>query len=74
VARLAIQLKFMEKIQGVTEYNPTDTIVDVAQQLPPNSHMVMLYSPIDFQKGLTWWSGPLLRMACMSQPLFLFKF
>ena len=28
------------------------TIVDVAQQLPPKSYMVMLYSPIDSQKNL----------------------
>lgn len=34
------------KIQGLTEYDPTDTIVDVGQQLPPESYMVMLYSPI----------------------------
>jgi len=49
---LAIQLKLTKKIQGVAEYDPTDTIVDVAQQLPLNSYMVMLYSPIDSQKGL----------------------
>jgi hypothetical protein len=52
VARLAIQLKLTKKIQGVAEYDPTDTVVDVAQQLPPNSYMVMLYSPIKSQKGL----------------------
>jgi hypothetical protein len=52
VARLAIQLKLTKKIQDVAEYDLTDTIVDVAQQLPPNSYMVMLYSPIDSQKGL----------------------
>jgi len=52
VARLAIQLKLTKNIQGVAEYDPADTIVDVAQQLPPNSYMVMLYSPIDSQKGL----------------------
>ena len=23
---------------------------------------------------ITWWSGPLLHMACMSQPWFLFQF
>jgi hypothetical protein len=49
---LAIQLKLTKKIQDVAEYDLTDTIVDVAQQLPPNSYMVMLYSPIDSQKGL----------------------
>jgi hypothetical protein len=52
VARLAIQLKLTKKIQDVAEYDLTDTIVDIAQQLPPNSYMVMLYSPIDSQKGL----------------------
>jgi beta-N-acetylglucosaminidase len=52
VARFAIQLELTKKIQGVAEYDRTDTIVDVAQQLPPNSYMVMLYSPIDSQKGL----------------------
>ena len=52
MARLAIQLKLTKKIQDVAEYDLTDTIVDVAQQLPPNSYMVMLYSPIDSQKGL----------------------
>jgi hypothetical protein len=52
VARFTIQLKLTKKIQGIAEYNPTDTIVDVAQQLPSKSYMVMLYSPIDSQKGL----------------------
>jgi hypothetical protein len=39
-------------MQGIVEYDPNDTIVDVAQQLPPESYMVTLYSPIDSQKGL----------------------
>ena len=54
MARLVIHLKLTipKNIQGVAEYDPTDTIVDIAQQLPPNSYMVMLYSPIDSQKGL----------------------
>src|SRR5882762_1091176 len=27
-----------------------------------------------YQKYGTWWSGPLLHMACTSQPWFLFQF
>jgi hypothetical protein len=39
-------------MQDIAEYDPNDTIADVARQLPPESYMIMLYSPIDSQKGL----------------------
>ena len=39
-------------MQGIVEYDPNNTIVDISQQLPPELYMVMLYSPINSQNGL----------------------
>jgi hypothetical protein len=32
---------------GVVEYNPEETVADVANRLPENTYMAVLYTPIE---------------------------
>ncbi|KIM75872.1 hypothetical protein PILCRDRAFT_826894 [Piloderma croceum F 1598] len=61
------------KLDKNTSFFTVAHAADGACNLSKDSHCdtcVRLYSELN----VTWWSGPLLHMACTSQPWFLFQF